>query len=79
MLTIESASSPQFADASGNVILLNVKFKEFEEVLPFHAMPNDSTEYGVELYNRAVAGEFGTVLPYVPPTDQPETQGTQTL
>jgi hypothetical protein len=81
MLIIETASNPCWNDANKTSIQLTVKFTEFEEILPFTATPNDSMPYGVELYNRAVAGEFGEVAPYVAPPEvtQPTTQGAQTL
>lgn len=81
MLNIESATNPIYANADQTLITLQVKFAEFDEVLPFGATPNDSMPYGVELYNRAVAGEFGEVAPYVAPPEvtQPTTQGAQTL
>jgi len=36
--------------------------------------------YGVELFNNAVAGNYGEIAPYVPPPEpvQPTTTGTQT-
>ena len=61
----------------------NDKFEEFAEEVGFGATSFDPMPYGVELYNRAKAGEFGPVAPYVPPNtpapDQPVTSGTQTL
>jgi hypothetical protein len=69
MLTIESATNPQYASAEGIHITLQVKFAEFDEIIPFGATPYDPHAYGVELYNRALAGEFGEIEPYVPPVD----------
>ena len=81
MLTIESATNPVYANAEGICIALDVKFAEFNEVMPFGATPFDPMPYGVELYNRALAGEFGAIAPYVAPVErvQPTTQGAQTL
>jgi hypothetical protein len=81
MLTIQSATNPVYANAEGTNITLQVKFEEFAEVMPFGATPYDSMPYGVELYNRALAGEFGPIAAYVPPPEpvQPTTQGSQTL
>jgi hypothetical protein len=82
MLTIESATNPIYANAEGTCIMLQVKFEEFAEVLPFGATPHDPMPYGVELYNRAVAGEFGSVEPFpvvVATEPQPVTEGSQTL
>ena len=81
MLTIEYAKNPVYANSEGTTVSLTVKFAEFNEELPFGATPHDPMPYGVELYHRAVAGEFGPIAPFVaPPTqDQPLTQGAQTL
>jgi hypothetical protein len=80
MLTIEYASNPKYASMDGTCIELQVKFVEFAEILPFGATSYDPMPYGVELYNRALAGEFGPVEPYVGSTeDQPTTTGSQTL
>lgn len=67
MITIQSAHTPVYTNAEGTGIDLQVKFAEFPNELPFHATPDDVMEYGVELYNRAKAGEFGAVAAYVPP------------
>jgi hypothetical protein len=66
MLTIESATNPEYTTADGRHIILQVKFTEFDEVLPFGATPYDPHAYGVELYNRALAGEFGPIAEYDP-------------
>ena len=72
MFTIESAHSPAYAAPDESIISLMVKFEEMAEELPFGATPNDVMSYGVELYHRAKAGEFGTVAPFVAPV--PPTQ-----
>jgi hypothetical protein len=83
MLTIESASNPVYAHPDGLCITLQVKFAEFNEVLPFGATPHDPMPYGVELYNRALAGEFGPIAAFVDPKvatqPQPTVAGAQTL
>lgn len=83
MLTFEYAKNPIWNSDDGRQILLTVKFEEFAEEVPFNATSYDPMPYGVDLYNRAKAGEFGPIAPYVPPEpiplDQPQTQGAQTL
>jgi len=69
MLTIESAHRPAYFDAAGTVITLQVKFTELESEVPFGATPTDPEAHGRDLYARAVAGEFGPVAPYVPPSN----------
>jgi hypothetical protein len=78
MLTIVSAHSPQYAAPDNSIISLMVKFEEFNEELPFGATLHDPHQYGVDLYNRAIAGEFGEILSYVGKV-QPEAKGVQTL
>jgi hypothetical protein len=81
MLTIEYAKNPVWNNDTGNAILLNVKFAEFNEEMPFTATNYDNMSYGVNLYNRAKAGEFGAIGAYVAPNtptpNQPVTQGVK--
>jgi hypothetical protein len=83
MLTIQSAHSPVYSCSEGNCIALMVKFAEFNDEMPFGATPYDPMPHGVELYNRAKAGEFGEIAPFVDPMvatkPQPQTTGSQTL
>ena len=84
MLTIQSATNPRWGTEDKSTVHLDVKFEEFNEVLPFLATPYDPMPYGVDLYNRAIAGEFGPIGDYVAPVttpapNQPSTNGTQTL
>lgn len=84
MLTIESASNPTYSDETGIGIRLIVKFAEYADPFDFCAMDNDPMPYGIELYNRAKAGEFGEIGAFVPPVvesahNQPKTTGSQDL
>jgi len=67
MFTLEYAKDPIWNNAEGTAIVLTVKWEEFNEEMPFGATPYDPMPYGVDLFNRAKAGEFGTVAPYVAP------------
>jgi len=67
MFTLQYAKDPIWNDAEGTAILLTVKWEEFNEELPFGATSYDPEPYGVDLFNRAVANEFGEVSPYVSP------------
>jgi hypothetical protein len=80
MFTLEYAKNPVYFDVSGNSINLLIKWQEFNEEMPFLATSYDTEPHGVDLYNRAKAGEFGEVAPYVAPPNigQPQTIGTQT-
>lgn len=81
MLTVQYAKNPAYANADGTCISMTVKFAEFNEELPFGATPHDPMPYGVELYNRAIAGEFGDIAPFIAPPElpQPTTEGAQVL
>lgn len=65
MFTLEYAKNPVYNNAEGTVILLTVKWGEFNEEMPFGATSFDPEPHGVDLFNRAVAGEFGEVAPFV--------------
>jgi hypothetical protein len=67
MFTLEYAKDPIWNNAEGTSILLNVKWKEFKEEMLFGATSFDPEPWGVDLYNRAKAGEFGAVASYVAP------------
>jgi hypothetical protein len=71
MLTIEYAKDPVWANDIDTAINLIVKFVEFTEEMPFTASPNDPMPYGIELFNNAVAGDYGTIAPYVSPLPPP--------
>jgi hypothetical protein len=81
MLTLQYAKNLIWNSDDKQQIFLIVKWAEFNEEHPFNATSFDSMEYGVNLYNRAKAGEFGVIAPYVPPPEpvQPTTQGSQNL
>jgi hypothetical protein len=70
-MKIESALHPVFADAENTVINLTVKFEELPEPVPFAAAANDGEAHGRALFERALAGEFGAIGPYVPPPPPP--------
>ena len=83
MFTLEYAKDPVWSSDDGQCIMLTVKWAEFNEEHPFGATSFDSMPHGVDLYNRAKAGEFGEIAPYTEPKQvsesQPSAQGSQTL
>jgi len=83
MLTIQYAKNPTYTSEDGQTIDLRVKFYEFAEEIPFGATSFDPMPHGVELYNRAKAGEFGPIAPFAPTqiaaSNQPMTSGVQEL
>lgn len=85
MFTLEYAKDPIYNNEEGTAIFLIVKWEEFVEEMPFGADTWDPEPWGVDLYNRAKAGEFGPVAPYVAPIqptinfEPTPTTGTQNL
>ena len=67
MFTFEYAKGPFWNNEEKTIIHLTVKWAEFNEEMPFGAASYDSEPHGVDLFNRAKAGEFGEVKPYVKP------------
>lgn len=67
MFTLQYVKDPIYNSADGQQIILTVKWEEFNEEMPFNACSFDPEPWGVDLFNRAVAGEFGEVAPYVTP------------
>ena len=87
-LTLATATNPVYTSNTANSgIDLMVTFEEMPgQVLPFHATDNDVELHGVDIWKRAMNGEFGPIAPYVPPVisvtnrqPQPNTSGTQTV
>lgn len=72
MLTVQYAKDPIYNDNTGDSINLVVKFYEFSNEVLFAATTYDTMDYGRELHARAQAGEFGPVVPYVPPVPTAE-------
>ncbi len=66
MMNIISARNPQWADAANTHIDLLATFYGIGEI-PFSASASDSEAHGQALFNRAVAGDFGAISPYVAP------------
>ena len=59
---IARARNPQWVDENHNMINLEVDFAPLdEEWLPYTCSPTDVVEHSRELYQRALAGEFGPI------------------
>lgn len=64
MNTVLNARNPIWSDQAHSAIILYVTFEETKETLgeiPFAASPDDVEKHGADLYERALAGEFGEV------------------
>lgn len=66
---VMSVSNPRFTASDHSLIDMDVVFRHLGEApMPFTASPNDTAEYGRELFARAIKGDFGPIAPYQPPT-----------
>lgn len=68
-MKVISAKNPSFARQDHSLIDLIVHFDELGEV-PFTACAFDVMPYGIELYNRALSGEFGQISSYKEPSQE---------
>lgn len=66
------ARNPKWLNAEHTLIEVEAKWEhlESEGYLSFLANPNDVEAHGVDLYNRCVNGEFGTIAEYVAPVEE---------
>jgi hypothetical protein len=67
MLTLEYAKNPIWNNEEQTAIHLTIKWIEFNEEMPFLATSYDPEAHGVDLYNRALVGEFGEIADYIAP------------
>lgn len=85
-MKILEVQNPIYANPQHTAVNLEVRFDGFGDVfLPFTAVPDDIEEHGRLLYQNAIAGEYGQIAEYVPPSPSPATEpqpvvnGAQTL
>lgn len=90
MFTIEYVNSLQWADAEHTIFSCVVKYEEFNEEHPTGVNATDQYAHIQELWEKGNAGEYGPIAEYiepqpapeidsVPPEQQPQTTGSQTL
>ena len=65
---VEYVNTLKYANVEHTTIDMMIKFAHLNEPIPFTASLNDSEAHGVDLYNRAVNGEFGPIAAYEPIT-----------
>ena len=73
MRTIESVKDLSYSDLSQTNIKMTVKFAEFDFELPILATAGDATTWGKQLYDGALAGEYGDIAAYDLITPAPTT------
>lgn len=78
--TLLGAKEPEWADEGKSTIRLKCKFSHYEELgmtendgyYVFLANANDTELHGRQIFEKAKAGEYGTVGDYVAPPSDPE-------
>ena len=66
--TVNSVRNVAWADFAQTAVDMEVDFDEQdEEFVAFTASPDDPESYGVDLYNRAIAGDFGPIADWPRP------------
>lgn len=68
MIEVEWARDPYFPTESWDRVNLTVKFTHLDEAVMFTADSGDSMAHGGEIHARALAGEYGEVAEFIPPT-----------
>jgi hypothetical protein len=62
------AKNPRWANEERTMIDCDVNFNHLEqEFVPFTASPTDTYGHSIEIYNRALAGDFGPIADWEPP------------
>lgn len=73
MLTILKAENPRWASADHSYLDVDVCFEEYEDfgLQPFTTNADADTDHGLALWQKANAGEYGPIAPYIAPEPQP--------
>jgi hypothetical protein len=67
-VTVNSAANPRWANDAQTAVLLECTFEHLgNEVVPFAAVNGDCEQHGQDLFDRAMAGEFGPIAAYTAP------------
>jgi hypothetical protein len=62
-----NVKNPVWTSEQNDSILCDVLFTDQTEYSSFVASPTDNTTYGPQIYNQCVAGDWGTIAPYIAP------------
>ena len=74
MLTILEVKNPRWSSPDGMYLDVDVLFEEYENDLgsiPFTANATADTAHGLEIWEKANAGEYGPIAPYITPEPLP--------
>ena len=63
--------NPRWADQAQSIINCEVQFAHIpDEYVLFTASNTDTESHGIEIFQRVISGEFGTIQEYIPPFSQ---------
>lgn len=90
MFTIQEVKNLFWADPEHTTFICDVKYAEFNEDHNTAVNVTDPHEHMKELWAKGTAGEYGTIAEFtpipqpaeigsIPPEQQPQTTGSQTL
>lgn len=66
-LTYNLVSDPLWANSSQTAINVTVKFDHLPVAVPFTAADDPTCTHAAEIFQRAVAGDFGEIAPFIAP------------
>lgn len=77
--TLIGAKNPRWMDKEKTAIVLECKFSHYADMgmtendgyYDFGASPDDIEPHGRQIFEKAKAGDYGTIGDYVPPEDPP--------
>jgi hypothetical protein len=69
-MKITSVKKPKWANQEKTLIDLTIKVEGMDGEFPFTANPDDVLEHGRVLFEKCVAGDFGKISDYTPPSDE---------
>ncbi|CAE6901398.1 hypothetical protein [Paraburkholderia domus] len=62
---------PAWGSSTQDSILCEVKFAQFLDFVPFHAMRSDAHDHGRQIFDECLSGKHGAIKAYVGPTESP--------
>lgn len=76
-MQLKYAKNPKWSNATRTSIDITICWDAWDTEFPFTATENDPEEHGRDIYSLALAGEYGVVAEFTPPTpDSLEVQAT---
>ncbi|TCQ79569.1 hypothetical protein EDF68_104153 [Ochrobactrum sp. BH3] len=73
--TVKAVKNLEWADVNHTVLRAEVLFEELEDqfgFVNFSTIERADTDHGIEVWSKAIAGEYGVIGEYDPPPPQPE-------